>query len=150
MDILQQFMTYAGDFEKTLADDDWSRLEPYFAEDAVYEVKAPSAAFGCRLVGREAIFRGIKKSLDGFDRKFSRRDIDVTSGPEIEGDELRLGWAVTYHREGLTPFVLRGRSAVRYRDGRIAHLADDYDAGVEEELRTWQKTSGVALDPSYT
>ena len=37
MDILQQFLAYAGDFEKTLADDDWSRLHKYFCDDAVYD-----------------------------------------------------------------------------------------------------------------
>lgn len=150
MDILQRFMAYAGDFEKTLADDDWKRLEGYFADDAVYEVKAPSPAFGCRLVGRDAVFRGIKKSLDGFDRKFSGRDIDVTSGPEIEGDELKLGWTVTYRKEGLAPFPLHGRSAARYRDGRIVHLCDTYDAAVEGELADWQRENGLDLDPSYT
>src|SRR6185369_14569969 len=81
MDIMRQFLAYAGDFERTYADDDWSRLYQYFADDAVYEVKATS--FGCRLQGPQAIFAGIKKSLDGFDRKFEKRDIEVTSGPEI-------------------------------------------------------------------
>ena len=27
MDIMQPFMAYAGDFERTLADDDWTRLQ---------------------------------------------------------------------------------------------------------------------------
>src|SRR6185503_5087987 len=93
MDIMQQFLAYAGDFERTLADDDWSRLRRYFADDAVYEVKAP---FGCRLTGPTAIFAGIKKSLDGFDRKFAKRDIEVTSGPEVSADEIRMGWKVVY------------------------------------------------------
>jgi hypothetical protein len=150
MDILQEFMVYAGDFERTLSDDDWRRLERYFADDAVYEVKAPTPRFGCRLVGRDAIFRGMKKSLDGFDRKFARRDIGLTSGPEVEGEELRLGWTVTYHKEGLTPFVLRGRETARYRDGRIAYLRDDYDAAMEAEFAAWQQQNGVELDPSYT
>jgi hypothetical protein len=148
MDILQSFLAYAGDFEKTLADDDWTRLGQYFADDAVYEVKGGS--FDCRLVGPRAIFAGMKKSLDGFDRKFTARKIDVTSGPEVDGAELRAGWSVTYEREGLTPFVLRGRSKARYRDGKIAYLADDYDAGVEGELAAWQQANGVELDPSYT
>ena len=98
MDIMQKFLGYAGDFEKTLADDDWTRLGHYFADDAVYEVKAES--FGCRLVGPTAIFRGMKKSLDGFDRKFAKRDIEVTCGPEVSGDGLRLGWKVVYSKGG--------------------------------------------------
>jgi len=31
-----RFIAYALDFERTYQDDDWSRLEPYFAEDVVY------------------------------------------------------------------------------------------------------------------
>ena len=68
MDNLPLFMKYAADFEKTLADDDWTRLRQYFAADAVYEVK--SDGFPCKLTGPDAIFKGIKKSLDGFDRKY--------------------------------------------------------------------------------
>jgi SnoaL-like protein len=148
MDIMQQFMAYAGDFERTFADDDWSRLRRYFAEDAVYEVKA--TGFGCRLTGPTAIFAGIKKSLDGFDRKFAKRDIEVLSGPEITGDEIRLGWKVVYTKEGWPPFVLRGQSMARYADGKIVHLADSYDPRVADEFAAWQRATGVQLDASYT
>lgn len=148
MEIMERFLAYAGDFERTLADDDWSRLGGYFADDATYEVTA--TAFPCRLVGPAAIFAGMKKSLDGFDRFFDRRDIAITSGPELDGEELRMGWAVTYHKAGLPPFVLRGRSRVRYRDGRIAQLQDAYEPGAEAELADWQRATRVSLDPSYT
>jgi len=147
MDILQQFIAYAGEFEKTLADDDWSRLRRFFADDAVYEVKAQS--FGCRLVGPDAIFAGIKKSLDGFDRKFDGRDVEVKSGPEIAGDELHLGWEVAYKSSTLPPFLLRGRSTARYRDGKIAYLSDAYEPSAEAEFDRWQRSSGVKLDASY-
>lgn len=148
MDIMQPFMAYAGDFERTLADDDWTRLRCYFADDALYEVKAQS--FGCRLTGPAAIFAGMKKSLDGFDRKFTKRDIEVTDGPDVSGEEIRMGWKVVYTKEGLPPFALRGRSTVRYADGKIVYLADSYDASMETEFTTWQRASGVHLDPSYT
>jgi hypothetical protein len=147
-DILQQFMAYAGDFERTLADDDWARLRRYFADDAVYEVQAES--FGCRLTGPPAIFAGMKKSLDGFDRKFSKRDIEVVSGPDVSGAEIRMTWKVSYTKEGLPPFVLRGRSMVGYAGDKIAYLTDMYDPSVAAELAAWQRQSGVALDPSYT
>jgi hypothetical protein len=147
MDIMQPFMAYARDFERTLADDEWARLRQYFADDAVYEVQAEG--FGCRLVGPAAIFAGMKKSLDGFDRKFTRRDIAVTSGPEIADDQMRMGWSVTYHRDGSPPFVLRGRSSVHYAGGKIVHLIDAYDASVGTEFATWQRASGLHLDPSY-
>jgi hypothetical protein len=148
MDTLQKFMAYAGDFEQTLADDDWTRLRRYFADDAVYEVKAE--LFGCRLTGPAAIFAGMKKSLDGFDRKFAKRDVEITSGPEITGDEMNMGWKVVYLKEGLPPFVLRGQSTVRYAGDKIAHLADSYDPSVAGEMAAWQRASGIGLDPSYT
>jgi SnoaL-like domain len=148
MDVMQRFMAYAGDFEKTLADDDWKRLEQYFAADAVYEVAAQ--AFGCSLRGPQSIFGGMKKSLDGFDRKFDGRDVEVTRGPEISGDEIRLGWKVVYHKQGVSDFVLRGQSMVRYRDGKIVYLSDGYDPGVGADLASWQRENAIVLDPSYT
>lgn len=147
MENLARFMQYAADFEKTLADDDWSRLRQYFASDAVYEVKAE--AFGCRLTGPDAIFTGMKKSLDGFDRKFEGRSLDVTKGPEIDGDGLRMEWAVTYRKAGKTPYVLRGRTAVRYRDGKIVELVDSYDPSIAAEGAAWMQQNGMLLDPSY-
>ena len=148
MDITERFMKYAGDFELTLWDDDWTRVRPYFAADAVYEVQSPS--FGCKLTGPDAIFTGIKKSLDGFDRKFSRRDVELTGPPEVDGDELRLTWKIVYHKDGVAPYTLCGRSAARYRDGKIVYLGDSYDANVEEQLAAWQRDNGLELDPRYT
>lgn len=147
MDILQQFLAYAGAFETTLADDDWSRLQQYFHDDAVYEVKSPT--FGCKLQGPQAIFAGIKKSLDGFDRKFAGRRIDVKGAPEVDGDELRMAWEVTYNQSGWSDFVLRGSSVVRYRDGKIAYLSDHYDESIEREIADWQRENRVQLDFSY-
>jgi hypothetical protein len=148
MDTMQRFMAYAADFEKTFEDDDWSRVKPYFADDAVYAVKG--AAFACKLTGPDAICAGIKKSLDGFDRKFDRRDIEVVGQPEVDGDEITLSWKVLYQKEGLASYTLPGRSTVRYRDGKIAYLSDSYDPSVNETFIAWQRDNGFALDPSYT
>src|SRR2546429_9325087 len=83
MPILDRFLAYAQDFERTYVDDEWSRLEQYFTPAATYEVVGPTP---CKLNGRAAIFRGIKKSLDGFDRKFAERRISVEGTPKAEGD----------------------------------------------------------------
>lgn len=147
MENLPRFMAYAADFEKTLVDDDWSRLRQYFAADAVYQVDA--IGFGCKLTGPDAIFKGIKKSLDGFDRKFDGRSVEVTSGPEMDGDTMRMSWAVTYRKAGKTPYVLRGKSSVRYRDGKIVALADSYGPEVDGEAAAWMQQNGITLDPSY-
>ena len=148
MGTLERFLAYAADFEKTLADDDWSRLRRHFSDDAVYRVE--SELFGCELEGPDAIFAGMKKSLDGFDRNFPAREIATTEGPIVDGDEMRVTWTVTYHKEGLPDFVLRGRSMARVRDDEIALLVDSYDESVNAEVADWMRRTGVKLDPSYT
>ncbi len=148
MSIIERFVAYAADFEKTLADDDWSRLRQYFSEDAVYRVE--SDLFGCELTGPDRIFAGMKKSLDGFDRNFPTRDVARTEGPEVEGDEMRVSWTLTYHKEGLPDFVLRGKSLARIRNAKIELLVDSYDERVNSEVAEWTRATGVTLDPSYT
>lgn len=147
MGTLERFLAYAADFEKTLADDDWSRLEPYFHEDAVYAID--SDLYGCELSGRDAVFAGLKKSLDGMDRKFTSRDVETTGPPEVDGDAMEVGWKVLYHRDDTPDFVLPGRSRVELRDGRIAKLVDSFEAQAFEDMKAWVAETGVALDPSY-
>ena len=38
MDLIARFLEYAAAFEATYVDDDWSRLERFFAPDVVYAV----------------------------------------------------------------------------------------------------------------
>jgi hypothetical protein len=147
MQTLARFLAYAAEFEKTLVDDDWSRLEPYFGDDAVYRVE--SDLFGCELSGPAEIFAGMKKSLDGFDRIFSDRAIALDGEPEIDGEELRVGWTVTYQKDDCPPFVLRGRSLARLHDDQITLLVDSYDPAVDDELAAWVRETGIQLDPSY-
>lgn len=148
MDVLQRFLAYAADFERTLVDDDWTRLDDYFADEAVYEVRGVS--FACRLEGKAAIFTGMRRSLNGFDRVFARRDVAPEGVPEVGPDRLAMGWTVTYYRDGAPPFVLRGRSEITYHDDRIVHLADTFDPAAEQAMAEWQRKTGIELNPSYT
>ncbi len=144
MSILERFIAYAQDFEKTFVDDDWSRLTQYFKPNAVYEVTGGAP---CTLTGPAAIFRGMKKSLDNFDRKFVERRVEMTAPPQIEGDTLMLDWLVTYERPGAPPVPLRGRSVARYEGESIAHLKDSFSN--EDAVMSWMAKHGAGLDPSY-
>lgn len=148
MDVLKQFLAYAGDFEKTYADDQWERLRQYFHNDSTYEVKA--IAIPCLLEGPDAIFTGIKKSLDGFDRKFNKRELALVDEPVIEGNAISANWAVTYRKDELAPYVLLGQSVATYREGKIAALSDSIDPAAEAALGEWVQATGVSVDPSYT
>jgi hypothetical protein len=147
MDAVERFMAYATAFEQTFSDDDWSRLEPYFAEDAVYEVRATLG--GCEIAGRSAILEGLRKSINGFDRHFADRVIALTVGPEVRGNELELDWTVTYTKDGAPPYVLEGKTIARLEDDRIVHMADIYAEGVMERGAAWIAEHAPGLDPSY-
>ena len=96
MDPTQRFGAYAADFEKTYKDDDWSRLEKYFSEDAVYTVDG-AAAFSCRIEGRDAILAGMRRSITNFDRK-CERSIALRGTPVTEGNQVTVDWTAAYRR----------------------------------------------------
>jgi len=147
MDPMQHFFGYAEEFEKTYDDDDWTRLERFFARDAVYEVR--NTAFACRIEGVPAILRGLKKSLDGFDRRLAKRTLALADGPTEDGDGLTFGWTATYVAPGAPPFVLRGRSSARYRDGLIVELVDEYPDGMDAEAAAWSRAHCPGMNAAY-
>jgi len=144
---LQSFLAYAQDFETTYEDDDWSRLERHFAPGAVYEVRG--APFACRIEGRRAVLRGMKKSLDGFDRRFEKRSLEVTEAPKEAGDTFTVGWAATYRKPGAPPLVIHGRSTARYAGDVIAELVDEFLEGTGAELASWSRAHAPDVDLSY-
>jgi len=147
MSAMEKFREYAADFEKTFHDDDWPRLRKYFADDAVYEVR--STVFGCRLVGPDAIFHAIKKSLDGFDRRFASREITIVSVSDATEDGFEIAWVVTYTKEDAPPFRLRGSTRVSYESGRIVQMADIYDEAMDRESAAWVATHAPDFNLSY-
>jgi len=144
MPILDRFLAYAQDFEKTYVDDDWSRLDQYFAPDATYEVTGATPAL---LKSRAAIFRGIKKSLDGFDRKFTKREIEIEGAPGVEGDTIMVDWLGIYERPGAPALRVRGRSIARYKGDVIVQLKDEMKP--DESAMKWFASYGAGLDGSY-
>ena len=148
---MQVFMDYAAAFEQTYVDDDWSRLTPFFSEDATYEVRGGPLA--CEITGREAIFRGLKKSIDGLDRRSAERQLALTDTPNVvasgAGEELSVGWRVTYQFGDAPKLVLPGRSVLKVVGGVITELRDEYDDKELEEVGAWMLEHGGGLDGSY-
>lgn len=146
MSHMSQFLAYAQAFEQTFVDDDWRRLEPYFTDDVVYIVTGVPNP--CELHGKDAMFRGMKKSLDGFDRKMSMREI-VPAGPPVEdGDRLTLSGLVRYRR-GDSPVVeLRATIVVTYAGDRIARMHDTF--ALDRPAAEWLGRHAADLDASYT
>ena len=148
---VQVFMDYAAAFEETYVDDDWSRLTPFFHENARYQVLGGPMA--CEIGGREAIFRGLKKSIDGLDRRFDERVIEISDGPHVtkqaDGEEVGIGWLVTYRRGDAPKIGIPGRSVLTVVDGRIAAMRDEYDVAAMAPVGAWLQQYGADLDGSY-
>lgn len=108
-----------------------------------------SIGFGCRLQGPKAIFEGLEKSLDGFDRRMDSRQIEITGEPKLEGNDLSLPWAVTYTLGDAPPYRLEASSKGTVENGRITYLCDIYSPEQEKKLGAWLKEHAPDIDPSY-
>ncbi|MFK7974754.1 MAG: nuclear transport factor 2 family protein [Halioglobus sp.] len=148
---LEVLLEYAAAFEETYADDNWERLAPYFAQDAVYEVRGGPLA--CTIEGPTAIFAGLKKSLDGLDRKCDKRKIDVLSAPQInttgEGEEVSLEWRVRYTYGELPESGFAGRSLALINNGVITSLRDEYADTELDSFEAWVRDNDVPVDGAY-
>ncbi|MDZ7782080.1 MAG: nuclear transport factor 2 family protein [Halioglobus sp.] len=148
---LRVTMDYTAAFERTFEDDDWTRLTPFFAEDAVYEVRG--GPYACRLKGRSAIFAGMKKSVDGLDRRCDDRQIELIDGPQVEetpaGKVVSLDWRVCYQYGKAPRASFAGRTVATVADGRIVDLRDEYTDEDLEGFQRWMRDYGEGLDGAY-
>ena len=147
MDPLQRFGEYAAEFEKTYKDDDWTRLEGFFDPAVSYVVSG--STFDCELRGREAVLSGIKKALDGFDRRFDIREVEPNGEPVVERERIVFSAKLRYVKQGLDPLLFTLAETAEYNEaGHITLLRDDFDPG-QDHVEQWLTQNAAAFDPSY-
>jgi ketosteroid isomerase-like protein len=129
MSILNRFEAYASAFEESYEDDDWTRIEEFFTEDAVYEGD-PDAK------GRDAVLAKLKNAVDSFDRKMSSRTPDFQT-PTVDGNTLTMKWAVTYAKDDLPTLTISGTETAIFKGDRIANLRDDFDPEAQKAMGEW-------------
>jgi hypothetical protein len=118
MTLVDRFKEYAKDFELTFADDDWTRLERYFTEDAVYSTPAN----GMRVSGRASALATLRAAISGFDRRCDTRRLATTGGPWEEGDEVSRRWAARFTLGGAPDLEIEGSERAKFRGERIELL----------------------------
>ncbi len=118
MNLVELYQAYAADFERTFIDDDWSRLERYFTEDATYSTPAN----GLRVSGRETVLAVLRAAVSGFDRRCDTRQLLTTVGPHEQGNEVLREWAATFTLEGAPDLQIGGSERAVFRDNRIEQL----------------------------
>lgn len=137
MSKVDRYLEYARAFEDTYQDDDWSRLEPFFTEDAVYETDDEAR-------GREAVFQKLRAGVDAFDRRFDRRLPDFDP-PAEEDDRVVMKWRVTYQKEGLPDLVISGVETAVFEGERICRLRDEFDPSAQKAMAEWMSSHGASL-----
>jgi ketosteroid isomerase-like protein len=137
MSIQDRYGAYAHAFEQCYEDDDWSRIEQYFTEDAIYEGE-PDAK------GRAAVLAKLKAGVDAFDRRMDSRTPGFQT-PSVDGDTLSMKWTVTYTKQGAPDLVISGVETAIFEGDRIKLLRDTFDPEAQKRLGEWMAKHGSEL-----
>jgi len=123
MNIVERFMAYAAAFEDAYASDDWSKLDPYFTADAVYETIAEPPFGGC-VEGRDAITANFRQVCGAFDRRFDSRTVELLTTPVDRGGNVWFRWAAVYTLAGAPTLRMEGEETAVFAGDRIRRLED--------------------------
>jgi hypothetical protein len=147
VDPVKRFNEYAAAFERVYQNDDWSQLEPFFTEDAVYEIHGDSP-FGGRAEGRDAVLAYLRQSVNAFDRRFPRRKLELLEGPMLRQGRVWMRWRATYSGPGLPELVIDGEEAAGFEGDRIQRLEDRFPPEASPITELWFRSFGSRLPPA--
>ena len=137
MGIQDRYLEYADAFEESYEDDDWSRIEEYFTENAVYEGE-PLAR------GRAAVLARLKNGVDNFDRRMDSRTLSFDK-PTVKGDTVTVRWKATYTKKGLPDLTISGAEFAKFDGNRIQTLRDEFDPAAQKAMGDWMQKHGKTL-----
>lgn len=144
MNPIERFGQYATAFEEFFASNDPSVLEPYFTEDAVYEVVGGELFAGSHQ-GRPAVLAHLASSLDAFDRRFDSRRLELLEGPALREGAVWLRWRASYKSPGLPELVIDGEETATFEGDRIRRLEDVFPPQMSPLLQHWLDHYGQEL-----
>ena len=147
MGMVERFLEYAQAFEDAYDSDDWSLLEPYFTEDAVYDFIA-GPPLGARHESRATILSDFRDAVNGFDRRFTSRRVDLVEGPIERNGEVWMRWLATYTLDGAPDCRLEGEERAVFEGGRIGLLEDKVSDEECQRLAAYLETHGNKLKPA--
>jgi len=146
MSIVDRFTAYAAAFEDAYASDDWSKLDPFFTEDAVYETFA-DPPFGGLIEGREAIKAHFKQICAAFDRRFDSRTVELLTPPADRGGKVWFRWAAVYTLAGAPTLRMEGEETAVFEADRVRRLEDRMPAATVQSAQSYLAEHGAKLKP---
>jgi len=111
MSNLKAFVAYAAAFDESLVNDNWSRIEQYFSEDASYK-----PGDGTEGIGRNGAIQSLQDSVNALERKCDARELIGQPGVTEEGDTITLSFTIKYTKQG-----------VQYSAGLISKMEDVFE-----------------------
>lgn len=144
MSSIDRFLRYAAAFEDAFVSDDWKKVEPFFTVDAVYETFA-DPPFGGRVEGRAALMVAFKHVLDGFDRRFDTRAVEMLEGPVERDGAVWFRWAATYTLAGVPPLRIEGEETVHFEGDHIRRLEDRWSPSAAQLTQSYFAAHGGKL-----
>ncbi len=140
--IIDTFESFAADFEVTIEDDDWSRLEKYLAEDATYlNVGGPDP----KCEGRDSILAFLKSDVSNTDRRFDKRTVIALTPPTAEGNRLSRRWRCTYTLAEAPDLVVEGEARYLFEGNRIKEIEEELTAVSMQKFYEWMQNYGDRL-----
>jgi len=147
----ERFAQYVTDFDKTVEDDDWSRIERHFTDDAIREEHA-LPVISLRHEGLETIIDEWRKMVVNFDRRFDVRILVPTGPVHQDGNTVTMPWVGIYIIRGTPALLGEGQEIARYEGDRIKHLQTTWTAEAIQRVIDWgaQYAGGVPGLAEYT
>lgn len=133
---LEKFEAYSEAFEVAYESGEWSPVELFFNEDAVYEIVA-DAPMAAKYVGRDAIMAEFVRVLDEFDYRFDTRSPVIVDPSKEVGDAVTNTFVLTYTCQGLPDVVMHGSETAVYKNGKISRLENTFTPETAAKMFQW-------------
>jgi hypothetical protein len=146
MGMIDRYLAYAAAFEEAYASDNWSKLEPFFTEDAVYTFVAP-APFGGEYKGRAAVLTQFQNSVNSLDRRFNSRAVEILEGPSEKDGNVWMRWAAIYTLAGAPDCRMEGEERAVFTGDRISRLEDSMTDAEAGRVGAYFAQHGAKLKP---
>jgi len=144
---LERFSGYVRDFELAYLTDDWSRLAPWFAPDAIHEIE-----HGGRIAvggsGAAAVIADLRDGVLRMDRRFDVRIPEILDGPRTRPDGIHMTWRLRFHRAGLPDLALEGDHRTVFDGGRIVAIRERLAPGAAAQVEAYLTEHDAALRPA--